>query len=561
MPLTSDDEQVFREWERKYLDKYHESLPLWSVTPGNSIFGLLALHDSFILAESVSALLSSSRKHMTQSMVMRDPMVRSMQEGVSQAMRWLVARDASVGAVPIDQDGLVNQAYEFVSHAEKYVSLSDLHKMYGRGLADVEVSRSPATVTFSVPSVHGAHSGVETAARMSILQARNSAARNTPARMNVLNALAGCPARCVEGRIVLDDPGSAVTSQNVEAIQAIAINDMVEISGSTRLADFDLCQFDLIWTCLWIWSFCAQENYVKRALRGDRQSAMWPTQVNRTEDVVRVISDATAVPRDTVQSVLYRMAFDSRLPSPDLWLQPLIFNGSRSVIGWSARLFLVSRARRNLLKLLARVGFSDQVANAVGQLADPTAERLVSKLKKYDFAVKCNLEVSACGESGEIDILAWHRKARSELLIVECKGALPPDEVAEVAAISQLAGAAKAQLEKCIRILQRTDPGVLASRCPNVPWREITSIHGLIVFFEGVPGQDFSNDPFPATDLPAIMDGASSSMFRSPSRLVSSLGADAWQGRVRAVSRGFDEIDLGQVTYRVPFAEVEGPVL
>lgn len=553
--LNAEDEKLFREWEANHLDQHHQKLPLWQCDPGEAMFAALALHDSIMLMEALAAGVGGMPQAPTESVIHSGPQVKAIQEGVSQALRWLLPRLPSTGVQPTSDDRIVGVASEFVSFAQQYVHLSDLHKLYGRSLAEVRIERTPPSVTFTVQEAPGATPPGMAMAESTALQAQHVLAQRPESYKSLFKALTQLSTTPRQGRLELSDLSRSITSANVDLAMKPAMPDLPEISPNTQFNGFTLGQFDRVWAGLWLWSFIVQLDYVRRVISREKQHEVWPTQVNRTVEVVSVLSRACGVDPTTTERILRTLALDSRIPAPDIWLQPLVFGND--TVAWSARTFIVSRPRRNLLRLLARTGQSNEVADAVGQLAAPTANRFAAKLQKYGFVVATGINISNASEAGEMDLVAWSKAARNQLLVVECKGSLPPDEVAEVKSITDTANSAKGQLLRCFRILDGIDAVAMNKKCPAIPWREITSRVGLIVFYDGTPDHGYSHKDFPVTDLPTILRGMRSRDFNSPMHLANAVRSGSTWEYLQEVGQHFEDVVVEGVTYRIPVAEVE----
>jgi len=552
--LSAEDEKLFRQWEVTHLDTHHERLRLWSHTGDEAGFAVLALHDSLLLDEAVAAGAGPWHAASTASVIGSAPKIHAIQEGVSQALRWLLPRIPPAGVRPVLDEGLYKLASEFVDFGEQYVHLSDLHKLYGKGLADVHIERTPPTVTFDIQEVDGATPPITAFVERIANQSRHVLAQDsTPyhALSKTFSAYSTAPRN---GRLELVNPARSITSTNVELALKRGVPDLPEIVASTPLPAFTVGEFDRVWAGLWLWSFIAQFDYVRRAIAGEIKHAIWPTQLNETAEVITVLSRACGLDSLVVERILRTLALDTRLPAADLWLQPLLFG--TATMAWSVRTIMVSRPRRNLFRLLARTGYSDEVAEVVGQLASPTATRLAAKLKKYGYVVEMSINVSNSSKSGEVDLLAWSKMARFELLVVECKGSLPPDEVAEVASLTKTATHAKEQLRRCLALLASSGPALM-KKYPSIPWLEIQTRVGLIVFYDGTPDHGYSHEEFPATDLPTILRGMRSRDFKSPSHIATAVRSGSARAHSCEFNRGHNDVSVDGVTYRIPFSEIE----
>jgi hypothetical protein len=142
-----DFDGLLRYFEREVLDPFDTSLPLFGRDRPAAIYAALAAYDSHIINEHLSTpMLLSDRPHAGHAQILK-----GIDEGFSQAMRWIVDPGKVIAASPRPDSALIQEAAAFAGHASRYVDVADFHKMYGRAQVSVEVDEPSRTVRFLLP--------------------------------------------------------------------------------------------------------------------------------------------------------------------------------------------------------------------------------------------------------------------------------------------------------------------------------------------------------------------------------------------------------------------------
>jgi hypothetical protein len=280
-----------------------------------------------------------------------------------------------------------------------------------------------------------------------------------------------------------------------------------------------------------------------------------PTQCVNRSHATTALSRSLGLPEATVGRIVDRLAFDTRTNSPDVYQQPLFTNQQK--LAWSPRVVAHSRGRRNLLKLMARSGYSDQIANIIGRLEISTIDRLRTRLCKAGYSVRSDLPVRSSAERGQIDLVAWHPQAPTEILIVEVKGCLPADEVNEVDGTTEDARAGQAQLEKVCRILEYLRLRDQHSYGQTIPWPRVRTMCGLVLLYEGTTNSNYSHAVIPCVDLAVFLNQVRSSDIRSPARIVARCREKPWLNELRSQPDEWHSVTIADVTYELPIYKNE----
>jgi hypothetical protein len=134
VPADEETERVFRKFEREVLDKHHETLALWSRDRSAAVYAALAQFDCFAILSLFGPPAMSG--------VGATQILKNLEEGLAEALRWLHNGDPQIDLTPTDDPKIIEEAGEFCRSAGKYVDIADFHKMYGRGQVEVEVDEA-----------------------------------------------------------------------------------------------------------------------------------------------------------------------------------------------------------------------------------------------------------------------------------------------------------------------------------------------------------------------------------------------------------------------------------
>lgn len=263
------------------------------------------------------------------------------------------------------------------------------------------------------------------------------------------------------------------------------------------LVGFTMREFRRFWLALHSWSITASELYLDLAVGGVPQERCMPTQIVPERQFTETIVSITGLSAEVVNEILNRLTYDASDPKRDVFLQPLLRH-SESVC-WCPLVIKYSRPERNMLKLMSRSGrLSGAAANIIGgREAQMLKEfgRFLSKRAGYDY--KINTTIRWSGQTSEIDLLAYNKRAPTEILLVEAKAILAVDDVGEVHSADEHMRKAKRQLERGVDILKTMPQERKEVLFRFVDWDQITVYRLLVITPDssplgGAPQEDVS---------------------------------------------------------------------
>jgi hypothetical protein len=123
------------------LDEHHRTLPFHSVSTGTALYALLSMFDSILAIEPA---LAPDGPEDVRTMQFKS----SLEEGLSQALRWKIGRDVSVDPVPTTDKDFMELAGDYIMYGGDYSNLVAFHVMLNKGWAEVEVDIERKTVRF-----------------------------------------------------------------------------------------------------------------------------------------------------------------------------------------------------------------------------------------------------------------------------------------------------------------------------------------------------------------------------------------------------------------------------
>jgi hypothetical protein len=193
-------------------------------------------------------------------------------------------------------------------------------------------------------------------------------------------------------------------------------------------------------------------------------------------------------------------------------------------------------------------------ANIIGGREGPMLKELGLLLAKrggYDY--KLNRKVASADETAEIDLLAYSRKAPTEVLLVEGKAILAVDDVAEVHAATEQFNSAKEQLERTARILSTMPRQEKSSLFPFVDWSQVKSYHTLVVTPDSNPLSSFDEQEVPVITLELIRTQLRKRDFKSPWAICNACRRRDWLKPFALDGEDlYLGVTVGSVTYELP---------
>ncbi len=161
---------------------------------------------------------------------------------------------------------------------------------------------------------------------------------------------------------------------------------------------------------------------------------------------------------------------------------------------------------------------------------------------------------------GEIDVLAFHDKNPTELLVIEVKGVLEVDEVNEVDHATEELMSGQGQLRKVIGVLRALPPADRVRLWSKPTWPHVTDLYGVVLAPTAQPNARYDHREYPAITLDTLRTHFRPQHLRSPRRLWAAAVAKPWLRRFGGATFEFDQIRVGEVTYEIPAGVREEPL-
>lgn len=544
--MNADDEVLFRAYEGQ-LDEYHKSLDLWGKPRAEAIYAVLTIPDWVFIAP----MLFNAPPLISAGIGQR---LKSSEEGVTQALRWLCGEgNTSVQSVA-DQD-LIASAHKYLLFASNYVNIADLHMMYGRGLAKVTIEAGNKTVTFDSNSGPGQSdaSAWHEQVRDQTNRGMDLALRMNPADVNrSRRVLAGIEYDLVEGRIILAPLPDDLVSCFGETLLPTKGLEHVPLPAGTDLIGFTIDDFWSFIEAVTAWSRAALMRYSRCVQKRIPQQECMPTQLVEEAVFVEQIARLSNLDVARVTAVLDRLTYQPG-PKADILLTP--FLRSENKVAWSPAVIIKMRYERNLMKVMARgpKAMSDYAATVNGFRDRPLTRLIGAEFNKRGYQYKLEERVAAGGEETDVDVLLWLSAKPTELLVIEAKAILPPDEINEVNDAAKVMLNAQKQVLRAIRILKAMPIEEKQHKFKFVPWERIRCYAGIAVTTDAEPHTKIDPKQVPVISLNTIRSRFRSCDFRSPQRFWQTCVDRPWlkkefeEGDQRHI-----EVHVGELTYRLP---------
>jgi len=543
--MNADDEILFREYERQ-LDDHHTTLGLWTKPRAEAIYAVLTIPDAVFLVPMLSNMPPVMTGGLGQSL-------KQGEEGVTQALRWLCA-EGNTSVQSVADHGLIELAHEYTLFASKYVNIADFHMMYGRGLAEVTIDSANKTVTFESVSGPGQ---TDASAWHELVRDQANRGMDLALGMNSTDVtrskrvLAGIGHDLVEGRIVLAPLPNDLVPCLGETLLTTRGLEHVPLPVGTDLMGFTIDEFWSFTGAVTAWSHAAFMRYCRCVRQKTPQHECMPTQLVDEAFFVEQVSRLGNLDAAKVKAVLDRLTYQPG-PKADILLTPFLHSENR--IAWSPTVVMKMRHERNLLKVMARgpKAMSDYAATVNGCRDRPLAQLIGAEFNKHGYQYKLEERIAAGGEETDVDVLLWLSAKPAELLIIEAKAILPPDEINEVNDAAEVMLEAQEQVLCAIRILKAMPIGEKQRKFKFVPWERIEYYAGIAATTDAEPHSKIDPKQVPVISLNTLRSRFQPRDFRSPRRFWQTCADRPW---VRSEIEEGDErhIDarVGELTYRL----------
>jgi len=544
---AAENDRILRTFEREVLDSYHQSLPLMRRPAAARLYAVMAAYDSmFVSLRAASIQLDETAIGSIQRM-------RTVVQSLTAALLWVISGVTPVFPEPAADRDLIDDGGNFLLHAKDYFQLSAFHAMYSRGLISIECDEERRLVRFVRPShetfPHAFASGVlgQKANKPIVSGSEHIIFRFSQFLERLSHTL-------TSGHLQLTEPHQLSSPEMRSVAQLFTPIETLELSDDVDLLGFSLGQFRTYWLTLHSWSIAASELYLRLADSGVAQERCMPTQILPLTKFYHAMEVLTALPSPVIQSITSRLTYDQTDPRSDIFLQPLIC--SSDGISWCPLVIKQSRPERNMFKLMSRsAALRNAAANIIGAREGPMLKELgllLAKRRGYDYKLNCTIRSAT--ETAEIDLLAYNRKAPSEVLLVEGKAVLAVDDVAEVQAATDQFKKAKEQLERTTRILSSAlSHQRKRTLFPFVDWAQVKTYHSLVVTPDSNPLSNFDEHEVPVITLELIRSQLRNRDFKSPSTIWQACRRRDWLKPLSLEGEDFySSMTVGSVTYEFP---------
>jgi hypothetical protein len=481
---------------------------------------------------------------------------KTVDDAFSQALRWLHGKGDSIDVCPVSDAQIIQEAGEFLLHCKDYVDIADMHMMYDRALLDISVDEGPRTVRFQTPrgtlkedtNLHGFMENVAAANKW-----KDNHMEQVLSDWQVAEPFfAGIKHQLSQGRIIILDTGCLMRAELQTAARSFFPPENYGLPDDSDLSGFTLGDFKVFWTAMISWSLCASYKHRTLASRRLPLETCMPTQVVDRHFFMQSMANITGISSAKVDALISRLAYGNNVSNPNAFLQPLL--GGERTIAWSPHSILKSRYERNMLKLMSRIKSLQPTASTlIGSRELPLLREIGQLLAKRGYAYKLKRKFSCEGQQAEIDLLAYNSKCAEEILVVEAKAVLGPDEVNEIASITNELSEAQGQVQRAINILQKMTVCERQRLYPFVNWVRAQKYYPVIVTPQAYPDARFDHSIVPAISFESIKQRMRRRDSDRPSRFWQACIEKKWfqveHGHRQEV---YKNIQIGNVTYQIP---------
>ena len=538
--------KYFRMCEER-LDEHHKTLGLWEMPRGQAIYGVLTvLEFVFCSLDGQGPAASSEIGRMCSRYKVRDAVI--------QAVRWLCVGFDDVVVESTSDGSIVGASGEFMNFAREYAAIADLHMMQGRGLARVEVDEEEQVVTFH----HMGGPGLSVAARSYELCGNH---RQHADELEVavqgkeegfLDAVGAVEYRPIEGRVSLKGLTREVFELAKPFIEELVNIERMEIDENEDLVGFNAGEYRAFCRAVVTWSGIALAGHRGMVAAGIPHEECMPIQIVNSREFIDVVSKGVGLAVEKIGAILERLRYCPGDKS-DVVMQPFLVGGEN--IAWSPSLFNEGRHERNMLKSMARAGGALKVRadNLIGGRERKFLERIGDCFKPHGYQYQILTDIDAGGDSTDVDILLYKNAKPEEVLLVEGKTILPPDEVNEVNDATIACQTGQKQLRVVQNILGLMSVRRKAELFKCVDWARIKDVLPVVILTEGEPHIQLDHGEIPVITYDILRSRLRSCDFSSPEHFWSACVGRGWlQDKVAEGKFFHREITVGAITYRIP---------
>ena len=532
------------------LDSHHRTLPLWSQPRPEAIFASLAAFDLMMLPISIGMIGTGPDPFAVQK-------VKGYHDSLIYAMRFFWEKAQNLDVRPTTERQVIEQAAEFLLYCDKYGMLADLHVGYGRGKFTLEADERQKRIRFIRTRREGS-----TPDPVGILEDTPGewehflrANEDPTIKKQTVEGIKAVPHHWEGACLMIDDLSSLQQPVFQHALERLLPPHDPSLDDTDDLAGVTAQELRAFWHALFKWSMVASGLYLQATLSGKQQYDHLPTQVVNRQRFIDGIVKLSGLSGQSVITFLDRLSFGRACAKkPDIFLQPLVC--SRENVAWSPYLIQISKYKRNMLKLMARVPALKPVAdNLIGSRERVLTSQFGQLLARHGYQFKTRIPLP--DGSGEIDLLAFHTKYPTELLVTEIKAVLGVDEVNEVEHATNEMIIGQGQLRKILTFLQRVDVPTKTALWRGAPWNTIKSYYGLVLTPNAQPNSAYDHRELPAVTFDTVKCYYFERDFRSPAKIWKASSAKRWLKKYANPNSTFMPVQVGDIVYEIPVSYVE----
>jgi hypothetical protein len=277
-----------------------------------------------------------------------------------------------------------------------------------------------------------------------------------------------------------------------------------------------------------------------------------PTQIVGGQEFIKQISELGRLSDKSVKTILDRLTFHSGQKA-DVLLTPFL-RGEDSVC-WSPAGVINYSHERNLLKVMSRGAktWCQHAATVNGLRSRPLGQAIGSEFAKHGYQFKLDTPIGGDDESTDVDVLLYQTTRPEEVLVVEAKALISPDEINEVSDVTQKVIEAQEQVRRVLHILKATPITEKQRKFKFVNWERVTQFFGVVATVDAEPHSQVDPQEVPVLTYVSLCWRFRPRDFRSPSRFWNACVQRPWQEReITEEEHRHRAITVGDLTYRLP---------
>jgi len=543
---NTSSEGLFRDYERE-LDAHHKRLALWGRAREVGLYAALAAFDMHYMLH-LHGTAASSQVPVRQQL-------KCIEDGLSQAARWLCAPELPPEITPTDDRDVISDALLFLHHAASYSKIADQYRAVSKGVCTYTVDATSRTVRFDPVRAPGASGLGE--GQVELIEALENPrqALGLYAKADVLGkAFDSCNKakhHWEDGRIVLDDLSVLSLPEICEYVDLGTPWRGLLLGDDCDLLGFTLRDLDAFWHALRRWGHCCM--VLSGCLATDRLMLhqCLPTQVVDREAFVREIATCSGLGIAVVSDITARLSYDPGISNPDIFLQPLLSAGNS--LAWSPSLVGISTHRRNTLRLMTRdPRYKACADNIIALRHQALLRELGHLLSQKGYQYKLERKLSHEGEGTDLDLLAYLTSCPNEVLLVEGKAMLGPDEVNEVHQATRDMIHGQGQLRTAENILRTISPKHRSEIYAFVDWSRVDSYYPVVVSADAEPDPAYDHSEIPGISLLTLKNRLQGKHYRRPSRIWQVCVDREWLREHRTLQPEHESHRIGDITFALP---------